>query len=1292
MTTYRSASRPKRSAIPVLLAAIGLLAALLVATPASGQTPDDRTIMEIQGEGHLSPLVGQDVSATGIVTAVAFRSFYMQDADGDGNDRTSDGILVSSTASVAVGDEVTVTGAVEENIGGGAATGNLSTTRLVGDVSVLSSGNSLPEPVEIGAGARRRRPSSTVVIDEGELPVNLQDVPGEYDPENDAIDFWESLEGMYVEVDRPRTTSATRQFNAFSAEVFTVPSAGATVEPSNALSPRGGILLQPDPDNTGDQNPERVQIQFDGTIYPAAAPALNVRETLRDVRGVVGYSFGNFEVNATEEVSPISSKLSPERSRLAPGATKVTVASYNVLNLSPGAVDDAQREKLARQITDQLRSPDVVALQEIQDNSGVTDDGVTAADETLQALVDAIAAAGGPAYEFFDVAPADGASGGIPGGNIRNAFIYNPERVEVVDFYSITDGAFDGTRRPLVGVFTFNGNPFTVVNNHLTSRFGSSPIFGGPQPFVQAGEANREAEVAALNAFVDAQLAEVPTASIMVVGDLNTFEWTNDLAEILPGEDRVLTNLLTTNSLNGADRKARYTFIFDGNSQALDHFFVSKTLNRSFNQVDIVHANVEFSQLQSDVTASDHEPLLGKFNIRPNPLPPTNPGGDGLKLQILHASDLEGGIDALSRAPNFAAIVDSLEDDSSVDATVTLSAGDNYIPGPFFGASGNRSLRDLFQATYNELFGRTDLTNIREGDGRGDITIMNIIGFDASAVGNHEFDAGSDTFESIIEEDVRGATAGDIRWTGASFPYLSANLDFSGDADLGNLFTSDIQANTAFAAGPDELLAGADPAKLAPATFIEVGGGERIGVVGATTQLLETISSPTGTSVIGPSANDMAQLAGVIQPQIDALKSRGINKIVLVSHLQQLALEEELSGLLDGVDVIIAGGSDSLLANDDDPLRDGDSPDRAYPVLSTDEAGNPVAIVSTDGEYSYVGRLVVDFDADGNLVGTDGAPLADLDGLDLTVNGPIKTEDAEVAALYGTLEAGLADGTKGGQVKAVVDGISGVVNAADGNIVGETSVYLDGRREKVRTEETNFGNLTADANLATAQAFDSSVVLSIKNGGGIRAPIGVIDSNGVFQPPEANPSAGKLAGQVSQLDIENSLRFNNGLTLLTLTAGELLAVLEHAVAATEPGATPGQFGQIGGARFTYDPSQPAGSRIISVDLVDSGGPTTNIVSNGAVVDAGASYRIVTLGFLADGGDSYPFDALAAPDRVDLDDPAQATIDAGASTFADPGSEQDALAEFMISNHGVGNGTPFNEAETPVDQDQRISTP
>ena len=646
---------------------------------------------------------------------------------------------------------------------------------------------------------------------------------------------------------------------------------------------------------------------------------------------------------------------------------------------------------------------------------------------------------------------------------------------------------------------------------------------------------------------------------------------------------------------------------------------------------------------------------------------------DGMRLQLLHASDLEGGVNAIGDAPRFAAIVDLL-DGASPNGTLTLSAGDNYIPGPFFNASGDGSMRTVFQDVYQTFFNEPGLTNIREAGGRVDISIMNIIGFDASTFGNHEFDAGSDAVETIIEEDVRGATLGDLRWLGAQFPYLSSNLDFSGDGDLGNLFTADILPNSAFALTPADAIAGGNPPKIAQATVVDLAG-EKVGVVGATTQLLETISSPSGTQETTGGVDDMAALAAALQPIIDDLadgddniagNADDVDKIVLSSHLQQLALEEDLITRLGKVDIVIAGGSDSLLANPEDRLRGGDTADREYPIVTTNRDGDPAVVVSTDGQYSYVGRLLVDFDANGVL---------DLSTLLPGVSGP-KATDAQGLADLG-IDPAFPVASRPELVQRLTTAVEGIVTAKDGAVFGETSVYIDGRRAFVRTEETNMGNLTADANLAAAQAIDPGVVCAHKNGGGIRAEIGEIVevSAGVYEerPPSANPASGRAAGEVSQLAIENSLRFNNELTLLSLSASDLKEIFEHAVAESGGGNTPGRFPQVSGCNFSFDVSQPAGSRVQSLVIKDGDGKTTDIlVADGEVVgDANRSIRMVTLNFLAGGGDGYPFPALGS-DRVDT----------GVG-------EQTALGNFLLANHGVGQGTPFSAADPEPAGDLRI---
>jgi 2',3'-cyclic-nucleotide 2'-phosphodiesterase (5'-nucleotidase family) len=677
---------------------------------------------------------------------------------------------------------------------------------------------------------------------------------------------------------------------------------------------------------------------------------------------------------------------------------------------------------------------------------------------------------------------------------------------------------------------------------------------------------------------------------------------------------------------------------------------------------------------------------------------PVSAGPAVFRLQLLHASDLEGGVDAVDRAPNFAAIVDALEDVPGVDASLTVSAGDNVIPGPFFNAASDSTLRPTLTSVYNQLYGLTApdaYTAIREGGGRVDYSIMNVIGFDASAVGNHEFDLGSEILNGNVRPDLQDPGIADDRWPGIQFPYLSANLDFSGDAFLSGTFTDELLTTASYATAPTATVA---TPKIAPYALYEAPGGEVIGLVGATTPILRTISSPTGTVPFAPESEDMPALAGILQRAVDAVVEGGANKVILLSHLQRIDLEEELSTLLDGVDVIVAGGSDTILANDDDPLQPGAEAADPYPLVTQSASDEPVAIVSTDGEYTYVGRLVVDFDSDGILVDEFGDPIDSHLDLDDALNGPIRTTIDQVEALWGTEAAAFAPGTKGALVEQLVGGVTAIVAVQDRNVFGETEVFIDGRRSEVRTQETWAGNLSADANIFVAQQVDPTVTISLKNGGGIRAEIGEVRNNGTeteFLPPQFNPVSGKLAGQVSQLDIANSLRFNNDLSIISVTAEGLVRLVEHGVAATAPGVTPGRFPQVGGFAFSFDPTLPPGDRVRS--LVIGGGIEADVVMSGGelVGDPDRQFRMVTLSFLqATNGDGYPFSSIGAVTGVTVPGSVvllrnNALLEAGAATFTDPGREQDAFAEYFATFHGIGEGTPFDEAETPPALDERI---
>ncbi|MCL3882974.1 endonuclease/exonuclease/phosphatase family protein [Marivita sp. GX14005] len=594
-------------------------------TNAQTTGPERVTIMEIQGAGHVSGFVsdtpldptsggnGARVTTSGIVTAVDSNGFYLQDPDGDGNIATSDAIFVftSSAPGVSVGDAVDVTGTVSEFYPGGAGSGNLSTTQLAGspEITVLSSGNPLPASVVLGASGR---PLPDVNIDD--------DAFASFDPQTDGIDFYESLEAMLVTVPQPVAISGTNRFG----EVFIAVDGGAG---ASGLSDRGTLNISPD-----DFNPEKVQIDWDSTVSPGDAVQVSTGAAFDDVMGVVSYSFGNYEIVPTETVTVIEpSALEPETTDLDGSEGALSIASYNVLNLDPNDADgdadlaDGRFDAIAEQILTNLASPDIIALQEVQDGSGSADDGTVSAAGTFAALIDAIDLAddgtlnGSTGYAYIDNPfIGDNTSGGQPGGNIRTGFLYNENRVSLIDGSVATIGsqdpgaAFDGARLPLLARFDFNGEEVTVVNNHFSSKGGSAPIFGVEQNFADRQEDvtvngsldERQAQSEAVAGFVSAELAQDEDANIVVLGDFNEFEFVSPLTGL---EAAGLTNL--TNTL---DPDERYTFNFQGNSQSLDHILVSDALIAGA-QFDVVHVNSEFAETES--RASDHDPLIALLDF-----------------------------------------------------------------------------------------------------------------------------------------------------------------------------------------------------------------------------------------------------------------------------------------------------------------------------------------------------------------------------------------------------------------------------------------------------------------------------------------------------------------------------------------------------------------------------------------------------------------------------------------------------------------------------------------------------
>ena len=1242
----------------------------------------DGTLVGVPGGADESPLLGQAVRVQAVVTQImaGLGGFYIQEEDGDadGDSHSSEGIFVASNAAVQVGDLITVEGIVGETGG--------ETRITAASVAVDANDSALPAATVI------EFPTATV----------LRDADGDY------VANLEAYEGMRVTVPEQMTVSELFQLDRFGTMRLTSEGRIETFTQTNAPSVEGyqdflkevasrSLVLD---DGSNAQNPANLNVPFlgdDGIL--SAGDVFRMGDGYAGLTGVLSFSHDSAAGSEEPEYrihQPVEGTLVQENPRPveAPevGGT-VKVAAFNVLNYfttidggtgpagnqSPRGADNStefarQEAKLVAAIT--ALDADVVGLMEIENDP--------AGSVSLTALVSALNAAGGT-WGFVDAGVIEGAQGGaLEGDAIKNAFIYNTETIELNGGFALLDETVDarfdseGVQRPSIAqTFTekASGESFTAVVNHLKSK--GSPVNGDVDMRDGQG-ASANVRTSAAEALAD-WIANDPTGTgeddVILLGDFNAYRMEDAITALRAGADGVLGSADDITDLGAMFDAASHSYVFDGLTGTLDYAFANAAMlgkvtgaaywNINADEADALDYNTDFgrdpSLWRADAfRSSDHDPIVVGLDFG-------GPAQMVYNLEILHMADQEGNGSSVLYAPNASAVLNALEaqdlgNDGLADNTIRLSSGDAFIPGAFYDASA-------------AVFGH---------GGVADIQILNEMGWQAVTLGNHEFDKGTAELARLIGGTatasfaaLTGTALEGMAFTGTDMPYLSANLDVTTDPNLAPLY----------AAG-----------KIAKSTVIEEGG-ELIGVVGATTPTLARISSSGGVTVspvwagTSPTDAELDALAAIIQAEVDALldANPAMNKVILQTHMQVLGIEESLAARLSSVDVIIAGGSNSRLVDENDRLIPGDVAQGQYPKFIANADGGVTALVNTDGNYKYVGRLVVDFDADGNII---------QESYDATVSGAYATDDRGVADLG-------AEGFVDPEVQAIADAIEAEIIATQGNVFGVSNVFLNGNRagvatadsqDGVRTQETNLGNLTADANLAYARDYDDTVLVSIKNGGGIRASIGETvvpaGSNEAVRGPngallDSSGNVIKPEGGISQADIQAALAFNNDLTLITVTRANLVEVLEHAVAQSPAAA--GQFAQVSGIQYSFDPSQPAGSRIISAAITDAEGNDLDVLVRGGEIvgDAGGQVRLVTLGFMADGGDGYPFRPIDRVSLADLDGDSVADgVRDGAAEFADNGTEQDAFAEYLAEFFATPE-TAYDVADLAYGGDDRI---
>ncbi|MFD4634439.1 endonuclease/exonuclease/phosphatase family protein [Streptomyces sp. NPDC058284] len=606
---------PRSAAVGAVLATA--LAAGLLATTSSAASADEVRIHDIQGTTRVSPLAGQQVTGVaGVVTGVrayGSKGFWIQSAAdaADKDPATSEAVFVftgSAPLTVEPGDAVRVSGTVGEYVPGGAGSGNQSLTQITKPtVSVESSGNALPAPVTIDA---KSVPAAYAPDGDPAQGNSVNALP--LKPRSYALDLYESLEGMNVRIGTSRVVGATDTYN----EMW------VTVKKHENRSRRGGTVYG----SYRAQNGGRLQIQQLAPVSEHPFPKANVGDVLRGgAEGPLDYNqFGGYTLAARELGTVTDKGLMREKTRRQ-AKGELAVATYNVENLDPS---DPQKkfDALAAAVVSNLSSPDIVALEEIQDDNGAKNDGTVSAEATLKKFTDAVVAAGGPRYAWRSVDPQNNKDGGEPGGNIRQVFLYNPERVSFTErapgdattptevvregkraALSHSPGrvdplntAWEDSRKPLAGEFVFRGRTVFVIANHFGSKGGDEGLTSHHQPPVRSSEAKRLRQAQAVNGFVKELREAQRDADVVVLGDINDFEFSAAAKALEDGG-------ALRSAVRSLPRAERYSYVYQGNSQVLDQILTSPGVGDDFGY-DSVHINAEFAEQNSD-----HDPQVLRF-------------------------------------------------------------------------------------------------------------------------------------------------------------------------------------------------------------------------------------------------------------------------------------------------------------------------------------------------------------------------------------------------------------------------------------------------------------------------------------------------------------------------------------------------------------------------------------------------------------------------------------------------------------------------------------------------------
>ena len=577
-----------------------------------------KNIGEVQGESHESPLAGKEVIINNVVVTKTDKTgFYVQDKASDNNPRTSDAVYVASKDKVTSGDLLKVQGTVKEgymeeySVKPGQTfkkpAGSLTVTQIINATITKLGKADLPKALNISE----------------KMPKDIVDqTPTKYNPETEALDYWESLEGMRVEVTKPKVTGPQ-----YKGDIYVLPGDYKGQKLNNI----GGVNLRP-----GVQNTEVLPVTVGNKFVAKAKDYFN-----ENISGVVTYRNKTYKIDPSTVPTLQDGGLKREVSKIYPAEDKLTIASYNIENFSANnnghdETPEEKVDKIANSFIKEVHSPDIITLIEVQDNNGGVNDGTVDGVKSGEKLAQRIKSLGGPDYKYTEIAPVDGKDGGKPGANIRVAYLYNPKRVtligkekggseEAARFVNghleknparidPTSVHFEKVRKSLAAEFEFKGERIVVIANHLKSKLGDDAIYGSNQPSVENTKAKRIEEAKILNAFIKEGLRQNPNLKFVLTGDFNDFEFSDSVKTIVGNE---LVNLMAEH-----EQGDRYSYFYRGSNQSLDNVLISKNIKDKV-VFSPVHINASF--MEEHGRASDHDPVVVQIDFS-KPAAPESPG------------------------------------------------------------------------------------------------------------------------------------------------------------------------------------------------------------------------------------------------------------------------------------------------------------------------------------------------------------------------------------------------------------------------------------------------------------------------------------------------------------------------------------------------------------------------------------------------------------------------------------------------------------------------------------------